>query len=417
MGYLQLWMQLASYLDCEKMVEKIDVSARAAAIEYAIRDVVVPAMKLESKGHEIIRLNVGDPLAFEGLPTPVHMIEAYKRALDSQDNGYGPSYGIPQLRQAIATTETAKGWPCSDEDVYVTHGVTEALQIIFAAFLEDGTKVLAPGPHYPPYMAYPQMYGATTVEYRLDQNDGWRIDFDDIRSKMDNSVRLLVLINPNNPTGNVATSSEIDQLIEIARDYPKCTIIADEIYDGLDFTGELCSAAARSNEVPVIVLNGVSKVYFAPGWRIGYMAWHDPDGRLSLVRDGVERLLRSRLCASTPAQYGYLAGLTDEHGWLEGHRERIKQRLDYCISRIEGIDGLECEVPGGAFYLFVKIADEGIKSDKQWVLDLLHQHHVLVVHGSGFSPEFGKSHFRMVCLPPEDVLSEAFDRIESFLGV
>ena len=130
MGYLRPWMQLASYLDCEKMVEKIDVSARAAAIEYAIRDVVVPAMKLESKGHEIIRLNVGDPLAFEGLPTPVHMIEAYKRALDSQDNGYGPSYGIPRLRQAIAAAETAKGWPCSEEDVYVTHGVTEALQII-----------------------------------------------------------------------------------------------------------------------------------------------------------------------------------------------------------------------------------------------------------------------------------------------
>ena len=157
-------MQLASYLGCEKMVEKVDVSARAAAIEYAIRDVVVPAIKLESEGHEIIRLNVGDPLAFEGLPTPEHMIEAYKRALDSQDNGYGPSYGIPQLRQAIAAAETAKGWACSNEDVYVTHGVTEARQLIFAAVLEDGSKVLAPGPHYPPYMAYPQLYGAETIE-------------------------------------------------------------------------------------------------------------------------------------------------------------------------------------------------------------------------------------------------------------
>tara|TARA_B100001559_G_scaffold151639_1_gene127438 strand:- start:90 stop:1289 length:1200 start_codon:yes stop_codon:yes gene_type:complete len=398
------------------MVERVDVSKRAAAINYAIRDVVVPAVELEKQGHEIIRLNIGDPLAYEGLPTPKHMIAAYKRALDSQDNGYGPSYGLPALRQAIAETETAKGWPCSEDDVYVTHGVTEALQIIFAAFLEDGTKVLAPGPHYPPYMAYPQMYGATTVEYRLDPNDCWRIDFEDIRSKMDEDVRLLVLINPNNPTGNVATADEIDTLLNIAHDYPQCTIIADEIYDGLDFTGSMCSAASRSSSTPVIVLNGVSKVYFAPGWRIGYMAWHDPEERLSLVRDGVERLLRSRLCASTPAQHGYLAGLSDGHDWLDGHRSRVKERLDYCMRRIGEIDGLECEAPGGAFYLFVRITDESMNLDKQWVLDLLHQHHVLVVHGSGFSLDYGAGHFRMVCLPPIETLAEAFDRIEQFLG-
>ena len=398
------------------MSERVDVSKRAAAIEYAIRDVVVPAVELEKQGHQIIRLNIGDPLAYEGLPTPDHMIAAYKQALDSQDNGYGPSYGLPELRQAIAEAESEKGWTCSEDDVYVTHGVTEALQIIFAAFLEEGTKILAPGPHYPPYMAYPQMYGATTVEYRLDPNDNWRIDFDDIHSKMDDSVRLLVLINPNNPTGNVATPAEIDSLLDIARDYPQCTIISDEIYDGLDFTGQMSSTASHSDSVPVIVLNGVSKVYFAPGWRIGYMAWHDPEDRLSLVRDGVERLLRSRLCASTPAQHGYLAGLTNEHRWLDGHRSCVKERLDYCMERIGEIDGLDCEAPGGAFYLFVRITDDRAASDKQWVLDLLHQHHVLVVHGSGFSPEYGAGHFRMVCLPPIDTLAEAFDRIEQFLG-
>ena len=305
------------------MVEQVDVSARAAAIEYAIRDVVVPAIELENQGHEIIRLNIGDPLAYQGLPTPKHMISAYKKALDAQENGYAPSYGLPSLRRAIASAQVGNGWPCSEEDVYVTHGVTEALQVIFAAFLEIGDKVLAPGPHYPPYMAYPQMYGASTVEYRLDPDDGWRIDLDDIRSKMDDSVKLLVLINPNNPTGNVATSSEIDALIEIAQNFPKCTIISDEIYDGLDFTGNIVSVASRSKQVPVITLNGVSKVYFAPGWRIGYMAWHDPQRRLSAVRDGVERLLRSRLCASTPAQHGFLAGLNDGTGWLEGHRSVI----------------------------------------------------------------------------------------------
>ena len=160
----RLSIRHVKFLDCENVFNPIEASKRAAAIEYAIRDVVVPAIELEKQGHEIIRLNIGDPLAYEGLQTPSHMIEAYKSALDSQDNGYGPSYGISPLRRAIASAEKKKGWNCSEDDVYVTHGVTEALQIIFAAFLEPGDTVLAPGPHYPPYMAYPQMYGARTIE-------------------------------------------------------------------------------------------------------------------------------------------------------------------------------------------------------------------------------------------------------------
>ncbi len=399
------------------MVDQVDVAPRASNIEYAIRDVVVPAVKLESEGHEIIRLNIGDPLAYEGLSTPSHMIEEFKKALDRQDNGYGPSYGLPILRSAIALSESKKGWNCSSDDVYVTHGVTEALQIIFAAFLQKGDIVLAPGPHYPPYVAYPQMYGAKTVEYRLNPNDSWKIDLEDIKSKMNNKVRLLVLINPNNPTGNVATKKDIDSLLEIANEWPKCTIIADEIYDALDFTGKICSVASRSLKTPVIVLNGVSKIYFAPGWRVGYMALHDPSGNLNLVRDGMERLLRSRLCASTPAQYGFLAGLNGDSKWLDEHKSKIKKRLDYCLKRISEIEGLECEPPGAAFYLFVKIKDPNLsENDKKFVLDLLNEKHVLVVHGSGFSSEFGNGHFRMVCLPSINILKEAFDRISEFLA-
>jgi aspartate/methionine/tyrosine aminotransferase len=399
------------------MSDHVEVSKRASSIEYAIRDVVVPAVELEKQGHKIIRLNIGDPLAYEGLPTPKHMIEAYKQALDRQDNGYGPSYGLDVLRDAISQSERYKGWNCNYNDVYVTHGVTEALQIIFAAFLQENDTVLAPGPHYPPYMAYPQMYGAKTVEYRLKSSDNWKIDLDDIRQKMNQSVKLLVLINPNNPTGNIATKSEIKELISIASEWPQCTIIADEIYDGLDFSNSFTSVASLSEKVPVIALNGVSKVYFAPGWRIGYMAWHDPEGKLSLVRDGVERILRSRLCASTPAQYGYLAGLSGSHDWLSVHRELTEKRMNYCLQRIEEIDGLSCESPSGAFYLFVRLTNpEHYKNDKKWVLDLLHKEHVLVVHGSGFSPEFGAGHFRMVCLPPISVLEQAFLRIERFLS-
>ena len=140
-------------------------------------------------------------------------------------------------------------------------------KIYFAAFLQEGDIVLAPGPHYPPYMAYPQMYGANTVEYRLKSSDRWKIDLEDISSKMNSNVRLLVLINPNNPTGNVATVEEIDALIKIANEWPQCTIIADEIYDGLDFSGNMVSAASRSNKTPVIGLREGSWLEVIDTWQ------------------------------------------------------------------------------------------------------------------------------------------------------
>jgi len=395
----------------------IPVSNRASSIEYAIRDVVVPATKLESEGHKIIKLNIGDPIAYPGLPTPPHMVEAFQKGLGEGRNGYSPSYGLPSLRKAISENETSKGWDCSADDVYVCHGVTEALQIIFAATLQEGDKVLAPGPHYPPYMAYPQMYGATTIEYGLKSDDSWSIDLDDIESKMDDSVRLLVLINPNNPTGSVASKEEIESLLNIAKKWPNCMVIADEIYDGLDFTGKQVSVASCSKDVPVFSLNGVSKVYYAPGWRIGYMAIHDPNNKLVSVRDGVERLLRSRLCASTPAQLGYIAGLLEDKSWMEEYKARVDSRRRLCLERISKINGLEVEEPGGAFYMFVRLnSKKWQNNDKEFVLNLLHEEHVLVVHGSGFSKEKGAGHFRLVYLADEDTLNTAFDRIESFLA-
>ena len=386
--------------------EQIPVAPRASNIEYAIRDVVVPATQLEQEGHTILKLNIGDPIAYPGLPTPQHMVDAYAEALQQGHNGYSPSYGLPVLREAIAKDERKKGWNAQAEDVYVCHGVTEALQILFASVLCDGDKVLAPGPHYPPYMAYPQMYGATTVEYMLKPDDGWRLDLEDIKAKMDDSVRLLVLINPNNPCGSVANAEEIDAVLSIAKAYPNCIVVADEIYDGLDFTGQHVSVAKCSTEVPVVCLNGVSKVYYAPGWRIGYMAIHDPTQRMHLVRDGIERMLRSRLCASTPAQLGYLAGLESDRSWMDAYSQKVVAQRDVCVDRINGIDGLEVQSSGGAFYMFVKLTDpKWAEDDKQFVLDLLHEEHVLVVHGSGFSPELGRGHFRIVYLPEISVLT------------
>ena len=401
------------------MAKQIPVTSRASQIEYAIRDVVVPANALEAEGHEIIKLNIGDPLAYPGLPTPDHMISAYQKALLDQKNGYSPAYGIPELREAISNNEQNKlngGWSCDPNDVYICHGVTEALQIIFATFLEPEDEVLAPGPHYPPYMAYPQLFGGKTVEYRLDPDNNWKIDFDDLKAKMNDKVKLLVLINPNNPTGNVITKQEIEEIVELASRWENCTIISDEIYDRLNFNGNHISTASVSSNVPVITLNGVSKVYYAPGWRIGYMALHDPINKLSNIKDGLERLLRSRLCASTPAQYGYLAGLNDDDTWMNDYLSTLKERNDVCVSLINDIEGLSVEKPQGAFYMFIKLTENHWNNrDKDFVLDLLHRKHVLTVHGSGFSNQYGKNHFRVVFLPSQKILIEAFNRIDDLL--
>ena len=237
---------------------------------------------------------------------------------------------------------------------------------------------------------------------------------------MDESVRLLVLINPNNPTGGIVDRETIEGVLKIAEEWPGCAVVADEIYDGLNFAQDHVSMAAIADEmgssVPVITFNGVSKVYYAPGWRIGYLAIRDPQERFALVRDGIERLLRSRLCASTPAQRGYLAGLQGPKEWMADYRAKVVAQRDYCIERIAAIDGMETQVPGVAFYLFPRLTDpRWATDDKGFVLGLLEAEKVLMVHGSGFSPEYGKGFVRLVYLPGIDVLADAFDRIERFL--
>ncbi len=358
-------------------------------------------------------------MAYPGLPTPNHMVQAYQKAIYDQKNGYSPAYGIEELRVAISENEHNKsngGWNCEPNDVYICHGVTEALQIIFASYLDKGDEVLSPGPHYPPYMAYPQVFGGKTIEYKLDSENGWAIDIDDLRSKMNDRVKLLVLINPNNPTGNVITKTELDQIIDLVSQYENCTIISDEIYDRLNFNENHISTASRSKKVPIITLNGVSKVYYAPGWRIGYMAFHDPTHNSKEVRDGIERMLRSRISASTPAQYGYLAGLNGNDDWMSGYLEMIKERNEFCVKRIKNIEGLSVERPQGAFYMFVKLVDPYWNAnDKEFVLKLLNQKYVLAVHGSGFSKNYGKGHFRIVFLPKKEILNEAMNRIEELL--
>ncbi len=389
----------------------IHASKRAKRIEYAIRDVVIPANKLEKRGIEVLKLNIGDPIKYD-FKTPEHIREAAAKAVMDSRSEYSPSEGLPELREAIAEKERGYGVDISVDDVVVTTGVTEALMMIFAAALDPREEVLVPGPTYPPYITYPTFYDGIPKTYRTVEEDGWQPDINDIRKKITPKTKAIAVINPNNPTGAYYGEKVLKEIADIAGEYG-LFLISDEIYDKMLYDDSFVSPAKIAKDVPMMILNGISKVYLAPGWRIGYLAIRDYEGQLNDIRDGIMRQARARLCANTPLQLGYLAALKGPQDHIRKTMEKLRKRRDYVAKRVGEIDGLSVVLPKGAFYMFIKV--EGCDDDKKFVLDLLQEKHVLVVHGSGFCPIYGRGHFRIVNLPPVDYLERAFDRIEEFV--
>ncbi|HII60329.1 pyridoxal phosphate-dependent aminotransferase [Pyrococcus horikoshii] len=391
----------------------IRASKRALSIEYAIRDVVLPARELEKKGIKVIRLNIGDPVKFDFQP-PEHMKEAYCRAIQEGHNYYGDSEGLIELREAIVKREKEKnGVDITPDDVRVTAAVTEALQLIFGALLDPGDEILIPGPSYPPYTGLVKFYGGKPVEYRTIEEEGWQPDIDDLRKKISERTKAIAVINPNNPTGALYDKKTIEEIINVAGEHD-LVVLSDEIYDLMTYEGKHISPGSLTKDVPVIVMNGLSKVYFATGWRLGYMYFVDPEGKLSEVREAIDKLARIRICPNTPGQFAAIAGLTGSMDYLKEYMKKLKERRDFIYKRLNEIPGISTTKPQGAFYIFPRIEEGPWKSDKEFVLDVLHNAHVLFVHGSGFG-EYGKGHFRIVFLPPIEILEEAMDRFEKFM--
>ncbi len=395
--------------------ERFTPSERAMSIRYAIRDVVVEAVKLERQGHRILRLNIGDPNAYD-FDTPEHIKEGTIRAIKEGHNGYAPSEGVLELREAISEREIRDGRNIGPEDVVVTAGVTEALQMLFAAL--EGRGVLIPAPAYPPYTTYTKFFGAVPIEYPGIEENDWQPDVDFIRrtleSDREGKISAISVINPNNPTGAFYPEKTVREIMSLAGEYG-VMVISDEIYDRMLYGREVVKPGSHGKDadIPLIVLNGVSKVYFAPGWRTGYMAFQE-NGKLREFREALMKQARARLCPNVPSQFGYLSAITGHQDFMNGYLKRLRERRDYSVQRINDIEGLSTRVPEGAFYMFPKIGD-GTGDDYRFVMDILHNCHVLFVHGSGFSEKYGKGHFRMVFLPDIETLKEAFDRIEGYL--
>lgn len=387
------------------------VSNRISNVEYAIRDITLHARRYEKSGAKIIYLNIGDPVKYD-FPTPEHIKRALIDAVLNNFNYYADSEGILELREAIVEKESQKGLSISVEDVLVTNGISEGLDMVAASIVEPNTEVLMPGPYYPPYASYVKFYGGKPIEFKL--TDDGTPDLDDIKSKITPKSRALCVINPNNPTGEVFNGKSLKQLIDIATENDMY-IVCDEIYDKLVFDKEFTGIGKVAKDAAVILLNGFSKVYLMTGWRCGYICMNSNCQKLENIRNNIPKLARVRIATNLPVQKAAVAALQGPQAYIAETVTKLKNRRDLVVKRLNEIDGISCKLPNGAFYTFPEISLTHWKTDKDFVLDLLNKTGILTVHGSGFG-ELGKGHFRIVYLPTEQVLQEAMDKLSDFIN-
>ena len=281
---------------------------RTRTIEYAIRDVLTFAKKIEKQGKKIIYLNIGDPCKYD-FDTPEYIKRALVKAVEEGNNWYAPSEGLPELREAICEKEEkVNGVEIQAEDVIVTQGISEGIQMLMAAIVDSGDEILVPGPTYPPYMSYVKFFGGKAISYETTEENGWQPNIDDLKRKISHRTRAIVIINPNNPTGALYDEKVVKEIIDLSGEHD-LLLISDEIYDRIIFKKGFVSAAHISKDVPIVGMNGFSKSYLMTGWRLGYMYFHDPQGKLAGLEECVAKETRIRLSASTPVQKAGAAAL------------------------------------------------------------------------------------------------------------
>jgi aspartate/methionine/tyrosine aminotransferase len=395
-------------------VKQIVPSARTANFHYAIRNIVGAAEARERRGGRVVYLNIGDPQVY-GFRPPAHVTEAVARALRERFTGYAHSSGLVEAREAVAAYATAAGAPTRPDEVLITAGASEAADLLLTALVEPGDEVLLPAPGYPLYPAILNKLGAVPAYYKLDPARGWQPSVEEVEALVNPRTRALVLINPNNPAGSVTPDATTRLLLELAarRDL---LVVADEVYRELCFGPQPAPASALAAEtgVPLVTLESLSKTHMAPGWRIGWMRFTNAALMTELIR-AVHRLASGRLCSPTPAQYAVRPALEGDREYLEGFMRALKARRDFVVGAVRGLEGLSCVEPEAAFYVMIRAEDAGGRTDEQFVLDLLEETGVLVVHGSGFGADPRPCHFRLVYLAGEETLAEVFHELGRFL--
>ena len=392
-------------------IKAIIPAKRTENITYAVRDIVVLANQVAKSGKEMLYLNIGDPNLFDFAP-PRHMIQATYDAMLKNYNGYAPSSGIKSAIDAVEMEAHRKGIK-NIRDIFITTGASEAIELCLSALVNKGENVLTPTPGYPLYTAIASKLEAVENPYYLNEENGWQPDIDDIKSKINDKTRAIIVINPNNPTGSNSSPETLLQIIDLAIQH-NLVIFADEIYDKLLLDNRKHTSFAKLNsEVPIITFGGLSKNYLVPGWRIG---WGIVSGIHEKMKDFIEainKMLRARLSANHPEQFAISAALNGVQDHLIEAVEKLTRRRDITVEMLNSIPGITCEKPEGAFYAFPRLHIKN--SDNHFVAELIKDTGVVVVPGTGFGQVPGTQHFRVVFLPQDEILEKAYKKIGDFL--
>jgi alanine-synthesizing transaminase len=398
---------------------QVTQSHKLANVCYDIRGPVLKrAKQLETEGHRILKLHVGNPAPF-GFEAPEEILQDVIRNLP-EAHGYSDSKGILAARRAVVQHYEKQGIPGLDvEDVYLGNGVSELIVMSFQALLNDGDEVLIPSPDYPLWTAAASLCGGTPVHYVCDEAQGWNPDLDDIASKITDRTKALVVINPNNPTGAVYTREVLEGIVDLARRH-NLMIFSDEIYDRILYDGaKHINMAAIAPDLLCLTFSGLSKAYRVCGFRSGWMVVSGPKDHAGSYIEGLDILANMRLCPNVPGQHAIQAAL----GGRQSINElilptgRLGEQRDRAAKLLNELPGVSCVKPQGALYVFPRLDPEmyPVKDDMRFALDLLEQQKILMVQGTGFNwPDH--DHFRLVTLQRADDIEDAIGRIGEFLS-
>ncbi len=385
---------------------------------YDIRGPVMDeANRMIAHGEKILKLNIGNPAPF-GFTCPDYIMNEMTENLKNAE-GYSDSKGIDEARQAIADYCAYKGIEgVQHGDIYTGNGVSELIVMVMQGLLNNGDEVLVPAPDYPLWTASVTLAGGTAVHYICDEQSEWYPDVEDMRKKITDKTKAIVIINPNNPTGAVYPREVLEQIAQLAREN-ELILFSDEIYDRLLMDGVThTSIASLAPDVFTVTFNGLSKSHRVAGFRCGWMTLCGDKSRVKGYIEGLNMLSSMRLCSNVPSQYIIKKALAelDKPDPLLLPGGRIYEQREFIYNALNSIDGISAVKPKAAFYIFPKIDAErfGITDDEQFVLDLLRQRKIMLVHGGGFHWE-KPDHFRIVYLPEISTLKKATDEMADFL--
>jgi len=400
-------------------MNSVNKSSKLENVCYDIRGPVLKeAKRLEEEGFKVIKLNIGSPAAF-GLNAPDEIIRDIIINLPSAQP-YGDSRGLFAARKAVMQDFQSKGvMDVGIDDIFIGNGVSELISMSMQALLDTGDEVLIPMPDYPLWTASVTLSGGKAVHYLCDEESGWNPDLNDIRSKVTSRTKAIVVINPNNPTGAVYSRDILEGIAQIAREN-NLIVYADEIYSRITYDGEVHTPMSKiASDILTISFDGLSKAWRAAGFRTGWMVL---SGNKKIARDyvdGLDMLANMRLCPNMISQMGIQTAL----GGYQSIKDlilpggRLLEQRNTAVEMVNNIPGLSVVKPKGALYCFPKVDIKrfNISDDEKFVLDLVRDQRLLLVHGTGFN--WNKpDHFRIVFLPDKATLTDAMRRLGVFMG-